>query len=47
MSFKLGERLANLLNYSLDFFTSKRSTKLKVKKLIKNLLDKKYERVWI
>jgi len=31
MSFKLGERLANLLNYSLDFFTSKRSTKLKVK----------------
>ncbi len=30
MSYKLAERLANLLNYSLDVFTSKRQLKLKV-----------------
>ena len=31
MSYKLSERLANLLNYSLDVFTSKKNLKLKVK----------------
>jgi hypothetical protein len=31
MSYKLAERLANLLNYSLDVFTSKRQLKIKVK----------------
>jgi len=30
MSYKLSERLANLLNYSLDVFTSKKNLKLKV-----------------
>jgi ubiquitin conjugation factor E4 B len=33
LKYKLGERLANLLNYSLDVFTSKRGLKLKVKNM--------------
>jgi ubiquitin conjugation factor E4 B len=35
MSLKLSERLANLLNYSLDVFTSKKNLKLKVKFCLK------------
>lgn len=31
MSLKLAERLANLLNYSLDVFISKKNLKLKVR----------------
>jgi ubiquitin conjugation factor E4 B len=33
MSFKVAEKLANLLNYSLDVFTSKRGLKLKIKNM--------------
>jgi hypothetical protein len=44
MSLKLGERLANLLNYSLDVFTSKKSLKLKVRSInFKLKLDTQYE----
>ena len=43
MNLKLGERLANLLNYSLDVFTSKKSLKLKVNTLILTKIDPKYE----
>ena len=42
MSFKLGERLANLLNYSLDIFTSKRSQKLKIKNMNEYGFDPKF-----
>ena len=40
MSYKLAERLANLLNYSLNVFTSKKQLQLKVNK---NNIDQKHE----
>ena len=43
MSYKLAERLANLLNYSLNVFTSKKQLQLKVT-LDKS--DKKYGGLW-
>lgn len=44
LSLKLGERLANLLNYSLDVFTSKKSLKLKVGL---NKIDQQHARIWL
>lgn len=41
MNYKLGERLANLLNYSLDLFTSERGLKLKVKNMSEYGFDPK------
>jgi hypothetical protein len=42
LNFKLGERLANLLNYSLDVFTSKRGLKLQVKNMKEYGFDPKF-----
>ncbi len=42
MNYKLGERLSNLLNYSLDLFTSERGLKLKVKNMKEYGFDPKF-----
>src|SRR4051794_28797891 len=42
MTYKLAERLANLLNYSLDLFTSQRGLKLKVKNMKNYGFDPKF-----
>ncbi len=42
LKFKLGEKLANLLNYSLDVFTSARGLKLKIKNMSDYGFDPKY-----
>lgn len=42
LNFKLGERLANLLNYSLDVFTSKRGLKLQIKNMKEYGFDPKF-----
>jgi ubiquitin conjugation factor E4 B len=42
MNYKLGERLSNLLNYSLDLFTSQRGLKLKVKNMSDYGFDPKF-----
>lgn len=42
MTYKLAERLANLLNYSLDLFTSKRGLKLKVNNMSEYGFNPKY-----
>ncbi len=42
LNYKLGERLANLLNYSLDVFTSQRGLKLKIKNMKEYGFDPKF-----
>jgi hypothetical protein len=42
MSLKLAERLANLLNYSLDVFTSKKNLKLKIQNMTEYGFDPKF-----
>jgi ubiquitin conjugation factor E4 B len=42
LNYKLGERLANLLNYSLDVFTSKRGLKLQIKNMKDYGFDPKF-----
>ena len=42
LNYKLGERLANLLNYSLDVFTSHRGLKLKIKNMKDYGFDPKF-----
>ena len=39
---KLGEKLSNLLNYSLDVFTGKRGLKLKIKNMKEYEFDPKF-----
>jgi hypothetical protein len=42
MNLKLAERLANLLNYSLDTFTSKKNLKLKIQNMTEYGFDPKF-----
>lgn len=42
MNYKLAERLANLLNYSLDVFASPRGLKLKIKNMADYGFDPKF-----